>query len=146
MSLRIVPLHLREANALVERLHRHHRPVRGAKFAVGAARDDEIIGCAITGRPVSRNLDDGMTLEVLRVATDGSKNACSLLYGASWRAARALGYKRLVTYTLPQEGGASLRASGWRCIGQAGGGRWSRTSRPRVDLHPQQTKLRWEMS
>lgn len=145
ISLRIIPLHLREANALVERLHRHHRPVPGAKFAVGAAAGDVVVGCAIVGRPVSRALDDGMTLEVLRVATDGTRNACSLLYGACWRAARALGYIRLGTYTLPEEGGASLRASGWRCLGQAGGGSWSCASRPRVDMHPLQVKLRWEV-
>jgi len=93
---------------------------------------------------VSRGLDDGWTLEVNRVATDGTRNACSMLYAACWRAAKAIGYRKLVTYTLPEEGGASLRAAGWRCIGQAGGGSWSCTSRPRVDTHPLQLKLRWE--
>lgn len=84
------------------------------------------------------------TAEVVRVATDGTRNACSMLYGAAWRACRALGYRRLVTYTLPEEGGASLRAAGWRLVGEAGGGSWSRKSRPRVDLHPTQQKMRWE--
>lgn len=79
-----------------------------------------------------------------RLATDGTRNACSMLYGACWRAARALGWRRLVTYTLPSEGGASLRAAGWRLLGEAGGGSWSCESRPRVDRHPTQTKLRWE--
>jgi hypothetical protein len=75
---------------------------------------------------------------------DGVRNACSALYAAAWRAARALGYRRLVTYTLAEEGGASLRAAGWRCVGEAGGGPWSRVGRPRVDTHPLQAKLRWE--
>ena len=90
-------------------------------------------------------LADGFTCEVTRLATDGSRNACSMLYRAAWRAARAMGYRRLVTYTLPEEGGSSLRAAGFRLIGEAGGGSWSRDSRPRVDLHPTQTKLRWEL-
>ena len=101
-------------------------------------------GVAIVGRPSARMLQDGYTAEVVRVATDGARNACSMLYGACWRACRALGYQRLVTYTLPEEGGGSLRAAGWRCIGEAGGGSWSRKGRPRVDLHPTQVKMRWE--
>ena len=99
---------------------------------------------AIVGRPISRLFDDGWTVEVTRVATDGTQNACSMLYGAAWRAAQALGYKRLVTYSLPEEGGASLRAAGYRCVGECGGGTWNRTTRPRVDEHPLQMKLRWE--
>jgi hypothetical protein len=88
--------------------------------------------------------DNGWTLEVNRVATDGTPNACSALYGAAWRATKALGYKRLITYTLPEEGGSSLRGAGWKCLGEAGGGSWSCKSRPRVDTHPLQTKLCWE--
>jgi hypothetical protein len=103
-----------------------------------------IRGVAMVGRPVARNLQDGWTLEVLRVATDGVRNGCSMLYGAAWRAARALGYRRLVTYTLPEEGGGSLRAAGMTLIGKAGGGSWNCASRPRVDKHPTQEKLRWE--
>lgn len=141
----LMPVTLREASAFVERHHRHHKPPQGGLFAVGCG-DTEVRGVAIVGRPVARMLNDGWTAEVTRLATDGSRNACSMLYGAAWRAARALGYRRLVTYTLPEEGGASLRASGWTCIGEAGGGSWSRTSRPRVDAHPTQAKLRWEMS
>lgn len=91
-------------------------------------------------------LDDGWTLEVSRVATDGTKNACSMLYRSSWRAAIALGFRRLVTYTLPEEGGASLRGAGFKLVGQAGGGSWSRTERPRVDTHPTQEKFRWELT
>lgn len=146
MSLRLVPLTLREANAYVERHHRHHGPARGCIVTVGVERDGDVCGVAIVGRPVARMLQDGYTAEVLRVCTDGTRNACSMLYGAAWRAVRALGYRRLVTYTLPEEGGTSLRASGWKLIGEAGGGSWHREVRPRVDLHPTQEKLRWEMA
>ena len=142
--LAIQPITLREANAFVRAHHRHHRPARGCIACVAVSEGDTVRGVAIVGRPVSRMFDDGWTAEVLRVATDGARNACSMLYGAAWRACRALGYRRLVTYTLPEEGGASLRAAGWRCVGEAGGGSWSRRDRPRVDAHPTQTKLRWE--
>lgn len=144
MSLELTPLTLKEGNEFVRRWHRHHKPVTGAKFCVGVSNGDKICGVAIVGRPVSRMLDDGWTLEVNRCCTDGTYNACSILYGASWRAARAMGYKRLITYTLPDEGGASLRASGWRCIGEAGGGQWGRKSRPRVESKTSQIKIRWE--
>lgn len=144
MTLSLTPITLREANAFVEAHHRHHKPARGCILCVAVSDGDVVRGVAIVGRPVSRMLDDGWTAEVVRVATDGARNACSMLYGASWRAARAIGYRRLVTYTLPEEGGASLRAAGWRCLGEAGGGSWDRKGRPRVDLHPTQVKLRWE--
>ena len=143
MSLEIVPMVLDEANAFVAEHHRHHKPVPGAKFCIGVASDGEIVGVAIVGRPVSRMLDDGWTLEVNRTCTDGTKNANSILYGAAWRAAKALGYRKLITYTLPEESGASLRAAGWRCLGSAGGGSWNTPSRPRVDTHPLQAKLKW---
>lgn len=110
--LNIVPTTLREANAFVTAHHRHHRPPRGCVCVVAVADDGgEVRGVAIVGRPVSRVLSDGWTAEVTRVATDGARNACSMLYGASWRAVRALGYRRLITYTLPAEGGASLRGA-----------------------------------
>jgi len=143
--LRIVPVTLREAIAYVGIHHRHHRPPRGGILAIAVADDEQIRGVAIIGRPVARMLQDGFTAEVVRVATDGCPNACSALYGAAWRAARALGYLRLLTYTLPEEGGASLRGAGWTCVGAAGGGKWSCPSRPRLDLHPTQEKLRWEV-
>lgn len=142
----IVPCDLAEANAFVRQYHRHHPPVVGHKFSLSAVRDDEVCGVAIVGRPVSRQLDDGLTLEVTRVATDGSRNACSALYGAARRATFALGYKRLVTYTLASESGSSLRGAGWKLIGEAGGGSWSRKRRPRVDKAPTEPKLRWEAS
>jgi len=142
--LDLTPLPLDEANAFIKQVHRHHGTVVGYKFALAASHDGVICGVAIVGRPVSRHLDDGLTLEVTRLATDGKKNASSFLYGACRRAAFALGYKRLITYTLPSESGSSLRAANWRCIGEAGGGAWSRSKRPRIDKHPLQTKLRWE--
>lgn len=142
--MQIAPITLREASAFVEQYHRHHGPPRGCIFCLAVSVESKIVGVAIVGRPVARMLQDGYTAEVTRLATDGTKNACSKLYGAAWRAARALGYRRLVTYTLPEEGGASLRASGWKCVGQAGGGSWGRTGRPRVDQHPLQEKIRWE--
>lgn len=109
--------------------------------------EGEVRGVAVAGRPVARLLQDGFTAEVTRLCTDGAPNACSMLYRALWRAVRALGYRRLVTYTLPEEGGASLRAAGFALIGEAGGGTWHRPAngRPRVDLHPTQEKLRWEL-
>ncbi len=147
LSLSLVPLTYAEAAAFVLEHHRHHRPPVGHKFSIGAANDaGQIVGVAMVGRPVARALDDGLTLEINRVATDGTRNANSLLYGAARRAAWALGYRRLVTYTLPEEGGASLRAAGYRLIGEAGGGSWDTpgAGRPRVDLHPTQVKWRWE--
>lgn len=143
-GLVLTPITLKEANAFVKRHHRHHKPDRGCVCVVAVSKDDEVVGVAIIGRPKGRMLDGGWTAEVTRVCTDGTRNACSMLYGAAWRAVRALGYRRLVTYTLPEEGGASLRGAGWVCIGQAGGGSWNRRARPRVDTHPTQQKLRWE--
>lgn len=128
----ITPIDLGEANAFVSTHHRHHKPVVGHKFSI-AVSDDCIRGVAIVGRPVSRHLDDGWTLEVNRCCTDGTRNACSMLYAAAWRAAKALGYRRLITYTLPEEGGASLRGAGWNLVGIRGGGNWNVKSRPRID-------------
>ncbi len=142
--LEIVPMTLAEANAFVQKNHRHHRPVVGHKFSIGCAAEDKIVGVAIVGRPVSRYLDDGWTLEVTRLCTDGTKNACSMLYAAAWRAARAIGYRRLITYILISEPGTSLRAAGWKCIGEAGGLRWTGKRRPTVDLYPAQMKLCYE--
>lgn len=104
--LATVPLGLDEANAFVSAHHRHHGPVVGYKFAIGAVRGDAIVGVAIVGRPVARMRDDGLTLEVKRLATDGTRNACSFLYGACARAAYALGYRRIGTYILASENGA----------------------------------------
>lgn len=139
-----MPTSLREANAFVALHHRHHGPTRGCICVLAVAEDEVVRGVAVVGRPVARMLQDSWTAEVTRVATDGAPNACSMLYAAAWRAVKALGYKKLITYTLPHEGGASLRAAGWKCLGEAGGGNWNVKSRPRVDSEHQQLKLRWE--
>jgi len=142
--VRLSPLTIGEAKAYVARHHRHRGEPTGALFAIGVAAEDRICGVAIVGRPSARELQDGFTAEVTRLCTDGSRNACSLLYGACWRAARAMGYRRLVTYTLESETGASLRGAGWRVVGSTRAESWHRRSRPRVDRCPLQVKLRWE--
>jgi hypothetical protein len=130
--LDLVPVSFADACAFVAVHHRHHQPPTGHKFSVGVARDQVLVGVAIVGRPVARSYDDGRTLEVTRVATDGTPHACSMLYAAAWRASKALGYRRLVTYTQHGESGASLRAAGWTVIAErpARPG-WDRPSRPR---------------
>ena len=143
-ALALTPISLREANAFVERNHRHHKGVTGHKFSIGCTRDGELVGVAIMGRPVSRYLDDGLTLEVNRLCTTGAENACSMLYGAAARAARAMGYQKIITYTLDTEPGTSLRAAGWQCAGPAGGERWTGKRRPAAGLYPPQKKLRYE--
>jgi hypothetical protein len=97
----------------------------------------------MVGRPISRYLDDGLTLEVNRCCTDGTKNACSMLYGAAWRAAKALGYKHIVTYTRQSENGASLRASGWTFDGQAGGTHWTGQRYEQTEMVLDEMKVRW---
>lgn len=143
-QLELSPITLKEARKFVTKNHRHHKAPQGGLFAVAVSSGASMRGVAIVGRPVARMLADGWTAEVTRLCTDGARNACSMLYAAAWRACRALGYRRLVTYTLASESGASLRGAGWRLVGEAGGGSWSRSSRPRVDGHPLQAKLRWE--
>lgn len=114
MSLELCPVSFAEAKAFVLAKHRHHKPPVGWKFGVGVAKEGELVGVAMAGRPVARKLDDGFTLEVNRTCTTGEKNANSMLYGAIRRAAKALGYRELVTYTLLSESGASLKAAGWK--------------------------------
>ena len=142
--LYLTPLSLREANAFVDRHHRHHKAVTGHKFSIGCSQDDQLVGVAIMGRPVSRYLDDGLTLEVNRLCTTEEKNVCSMLYAAAARAAKAMGYRKIITYTLDTEPGTSLRAAGWLCAGPAGGVRWTGSRRPAADLCPPQKKLRYE--
>jgi hypothetical protein len=132
--LQVTPINLDEANAFVAKRHRHHKPKLIARFAIAVSDEAGVVrGVAIIGNPVSRRQQDGWTLEVNRVCTDGTRNACSMLYGAAWRAAKALGYRRLITYTLQEEGGASLRGGGWKLVGLRGVGNWNVRSRPRVD-------------
>lgn len=146
MMLELIPMTLSEANAYIEENHRHHGKVVGHKFSIGLSNGNEVCGVAVVGRPVARGMDNGTTLEVTRCCTDGTKNACSMLYGAAWRACKAMGYKKLITYTLAEESGASLTASGWRVVAEVKGQTWDRKSRPRVDKHPLQDKLRWEVA
>jgi len=142
--LQLVPITLAEANAWVEQHHRHHGKVVGHIFSLAAALGGQVVAVAITGRPVARGLQDGWTCELTRLASDGTRNACSFLYGRAWRVAQALGYRRMVTYTLASEDGASLKAAGFRLIGEVKGRSWSCPSRPRVDTQPWQDKFRWE--
>ena len=144
-TLTLVPITFKEANEYVKKYHRHHGSVVGHKFSIAVAVENIIVGVAIVGRPVSRGLDNGWTLEVLRVCTNGTKNACSFLYAAAWRATKALGYKKLVTYILNTESGKSIVAAGWKCLGECGGGNWNCKSRPRIDTDPLQKKLRFEI-
>lgn len=143
----IVPCYIKEANAFVKEHHRHHGSAHHALFALAVAVDEEVVGVAIVAPPTARLANDGWTAEVKRlcVLDVAPKGACSKLYSAAWRAARALGWRRLITYTLPEEGGASLRGAGWKLVNtSAGGGSHSRQGSPRVDMHPLQPKLRWE--
>lgn len=130
-ALRVVPCTLKRARAYVAQHHRHLGPPVGGLFAVGLVRGTELVGVAIVGRPVARMLQDGQTAEVTRVCTPGVRNACSMLLGACRRASIALGYRRLVTYTLASEPGSSLRAAGFRETAVVRGAAWSRASRPR---------------
>lgn len=154
MGLEIWPCSLKEANAYVAAHHRHNLPTNGHKWSVAVYDGERLCGVAISGRPIARKLDDGLTIEIRRVCTDGTKNACSMLYGACCCVAKAMGYKRVVTYTLVSEPGASLRASGFTNCGEAGGVSWNMPSRPReieqttlfgtVRKYPEEKKIRWE--
>lgn len=144
-AMNVIPLTLREANDMVAALHRHHQPVVGHRFSIGVQSGGVLVGAAIVGRPVARMLQDGFTAEVLRCVTDGTKNACSMLYAACWRAWRAMGGARLITYTLATEPGTSLTAAGWRVLYQTrerprG---WDTPSRRRAS-GPQVAKQLWE--
>lgn len=147
MPLMIVPVTFREACDFVAAHHRHHRPPRGMKFAVGVRNGQGLVGVAIVGRPVARHLDDGHTVEVTRTCTDGTRNANSALYGAAWRAARAMGYRRLVTYTQDGETGASLRAAGLRPAAElAPRSGWHTPTRPRRSHGVDGVaRVRWEI-
>ena len=144
--LEIVPITFKEANEYVKQYHRHHKPVVGCKFCLACSDDCGIVGVAIVGRPVARSLDDGRTLEVNRCCTNGTKNACSILYAAAWRAARSLGYLRVITYILASETGSSLRASGYREVGSVKGREWTCKSRLRKEagVFQREDKLRFE--
>lgn len=150
MKLQVIPISIREANEFVMNFHRHNKPTQGAKFSIGASYDNQLVGVAIVGNPVSRKVMDGFTAEVTRVCVlgDAPKNTCSFLYGRAWRIWQQMGGKRMVTYTLEHESGASLRGAGWKVVGEtksslAGKG-WQ--NRPGRDWQPiyGQLKLKWE--
>ena len=143
MPLKIKPCHLRAAREYVGQHHRHSIPPVGGKFAVACYDGDTLCGVAICGRPVSRHLDDGLTLEILRCCTDETRNACSKLYGACCRIGFAMGYERIITYTLATEGGASLRAAGFIFDGEAGGKQWTGKRRRSYYVAPEVSKYRW---
>ena len=126
MTLAIVPMTITAARRFVEEHHRHTKAPLSAYFAIGLAQGDEIVGCAIVGHPVARMLQDGLTCEVTRLCTLGTRNACSMLYGAAARAAKAMGYRKIVTYTLQSENGASLRASGWTIAAEVKARAWTK--------------------
>ena len=140
----IVPISLRKANEVVTQWHRHHKPSRGHKFSIALLKDSVYVGIAICGRPVARGSDDGLTLEVSRLCTDGTPNACSKLYGACARVAKEMGYEKIQTYILESEPGISLKASGWIMEAVTAGGQWKRTDgiTNRTD-QPTEPKQRW---
>lgn len=144
MKLHAAPISFRDAAEFVRQHHRHHTPPVGHKFSIAAVDGDRIVGVVIVGRPVARRRDDGLTLEVTRLCTDGHRNACSFLYGTAARAAFALGYRRIGTYVLKSEPGTSLAAAGWRLIAETPGASWSVPSRPRNDKHPLEPRLLFE--
>lgn len=148
MSLFIVPCTLKEANAFVRVHHRHNEPVIGTRLTFAAADELGVIrGVVLIGRPVSRHLDDGWTLEINRLCTDGYPNAGSFLCGAAWNAVKSIGYQRLITYTLPDEGGSSLKAVGWKNEVRHIGHQWNCQSRPRKEQELYLLdKYRWEVS
>ena len=152
--LEIRPIILREANAYVAQYHRHNIPTNGHKWSLACYDGERLCGVAIAGQPIARRLDDGLTIEVRRVCTDGTFNACSKLYGACARVAKEMGYRRIITYTLVSELGTTLKASGWKNCGEAGGISWNMPSRPREVYqeslfgierkYPNEKKIRWE--
>lgn len=142
--LKIKPCTLKFANEFVQQYHRHHKPTTGHKFSISCVNEGGgVCGVAICGRPVSRHLDDGETLEVNRLCTDGTYNSCSILYGACAKIAKAMGYRKIITYILMSEPGTSLKASGWICEGEAGGEVWTGKRSGRDNGVPKEKKWRW---
>lgn len=143
-DLRLLHVELDTANAFVAQHHRHHKPVVGHRFSLGAEdRLGSLVGVAIVGRPVARAVDQFNVVEVLRLCTDGTRNTCSFLYSASARAAKALGYKRIQTYILESESGLSLKATGWvKGYTTAGGAGWLNRPGRRSD-QPTERKVIW---
>ena len=138
----IKPITFRQASDFINLYHRHHNATVGHKFSVGLYEGEQIIGCAVCGRPVSRYLDDGLTCEINRLCTDGTYNACSMLYGACCRIAKDMGYRKIITYILQSEPGTSLKANGFLCDGEAGGTHWTGERNKGQEI-PAEMKTRW---
>ncbi len=143
MPLRVRPLTIKQLNALVAKLHRHHKPVQGHRFSIGVELDGVLVGACSVGRPVSRGCDPYHVAEVTRLVTDGTKNACSILYAAAARACAAMGFEKIQTYILEDELGTSLKAAGWVLDGTTDGGQWVHTSGERRTDQPTCPKQRW---
>jgi hypothetical protein len=144
MALQIVPITFRNACEFVDTHHRHHTRPRGHKFSIAVMNDQHLVGVIMVGRPVARHFDDGLTAEVLRSCTDGTSHANSMLYGAARRAASAMGYTRIITYTQAGESGASLRAAGWQVAKHlAPRAGWDTTSRPRTNKNDHIARVLW---
>lgn len=142
-QLRIRPCELKDANAFITNLHRHHKKVTGHRFSISVFAGDKMVGVATIGRPVARMSDQRSILEVTRLCTDGAKNACSALYAAAARIGRELGYKSIQTFILGSEPGTSLIASGWTLVGTSAGGSWCTPTRHRDDNHPLESKVKY---
>jgi hypothetical protein len=125
--VKIVPVELKEANEFIGKLHRHHKPVQGHRFSIGVQKDGVLVGVATVGRPVARLTNPKEVLEVTRLCTDGTKNACSTLYSAAARIGKEMGYKKIQSFILEIENGASLKASGWLFESVSAGGQWKHT-------------------
>ncbi len=147
MTLVVIPLTLKQMNELVERWHRHHKKVQGHRFSLGVEADGELVGACSIGRPVARGCDPYLTAEVTRLVTDGTYNACSILYAAAARACMAMGFRKIQTYILETEAGTSLKAAGWYPVAVTTGGDWNHSKayagKRRTD-QPQMPKQRWE--
>lgn len=143
MKLELQPVSKFEADEFIRAHHAHHPPTQGWKFGIAVNDGEKIVGVVTVGRPVARYLNDGETLEVTRCCTDGTKHVASMLYAAARRAVKAMGYARLITYTLAEERGTSLLAAGWKPLYETHGGSWSCAKRPRLDKHPTTPKKMW---
>ena len=141
--LEAAPLELKQANEFVASFHRHHDPVHRDKYRIGAMLDGKLVGVVQVARPVARMLDDGKTVEVVRLCTDGTKDVCSFLYSKAARIAKEMGYSKIITYILCDESGDSLRAAGWQKEAATSGGSWNRPSRKRATTAPTVPKVRW---
>jgi hypothetical protein len=140
----VKPLTLTQANAFISQFHRHHKKVQGHRFSLGAYQEDKLVGVIVIGRPVERQIPPYEVAEVTRLCTDGTKDACSFLYGAAARVAKEMGFLKIQTYILDIEPGTSLKASGWVYEGASSGGQWKHTDgRSRRTDQPIQPKQRW---